>query len=160
MYVCVKSILSFAFAQRKTTIADETHFCDPEILDKVLKNKVREIISSFLQTCFIDFCSVLCRQEVLNWNMYVLSACTLFPIHSPHTHTCSYLTLLPMHTYSHKHTNVHIHTHTHTYTHTYTHTHTHAHRLCLTLWTEKSSLMQERGPTPLRSSRESSSRTG
>ena len=40
--VCVESILSFAFAQRKPTIADETHFCDPEILDKILKNKVRK----------------------------------------------------------------------------------------------------------------------
>ena len=60
MYVCVESVFSCAFAQRKVTIADETHFCDPEILDKILKNKVSKIISSFLQTCFIDFCSGVC----------------------------------------------------------------------------------------------------
>ena len=58
--VCVESIFSFVFAQRKQTIADETHFCDPEILDKILKNKVREIMSSFLQTCFFDFWSGVC----------------------------------------------------------------------------------------------------
>ena len=44
--VCVESVFSCAFAQRKTTIADETHFCDPEILDKILKNKVREIFNT------------------------------------------------------------------------------------------------------------------
>ena len=51
--VCVESVFSFAFAQRQTTIANETHFCDPEILEKILKNKVREIMSNFLQTCFV-----------------------------------------------------------------------------------------------------------
>ena len=47
--VCVESVFSCAFAQRKATIANETHFCDPEILDKILKNKVREIsVASFI----------------------------------------------------------------------------------------------------------------
>ena len=50
--VCVEPIFSSAFAQRKMTIADETHFCDPEILDKVLSNKVRK-------GCFISLCSNL-----------------------------------------------------------------------------------------------------
>ena len=40
--VCVESIFSCAFDQKKQTIADETHFCDPEILDKILSNKVRK----------------------------------------------------------------------------------------------------------------------
>ena len=41
-----KCLNSFIFAQRKKTIADETHFCDPEILAKILNNKVRVVVSS------------------------------------------------------------------------------------------------------------------
>ena len=124
----MESIFSFVFAQRKQTIADETHFCDPEILDKILKNTVREIMSSFLQTCFFDFCSVfLCRQEVLNWNMYCLFA--LCSIHSPHT--CMLILNSASHAlmcaYVHKHADVHTHTYTHAYTHTHTCTNTHTH---------------------------------